>query len=66
MQYWCTGGEKERVEEPHWSQRALEQLSWQSRSQKYSCLNYSGMEEKGAEEHQDMNLKSLEVKISGF
>lgn len=46
MQYWCSGGAKERAEEPHWSQRALEQLSWQSRSQKYNCLNYSGMEEK--------------------
>lgn len=36
---------KERAEKPHWSQRALEQLSWQSRSQEYNCLNYSGMEE---------------------
>lgn len=35
---------QKRAEEPHWSQRALEELSWQIRSQKYYCLNYSAME----------------------
>jgi len=46
MPYWCNGGEKKGAEEPRCSQRALEEPSWWIRSQKYNCLNYSGMKEK--------------------
>lgn len=63
MRYWCNGGGKERATvEPEGIRTA--ELEEQISEVKLPELFWD--ERRGAEEHQGMNLKSLEVKISGF